>query len=269
MASDPPSRGVLAAFGAVEPPTPLGGGQGTAWRSGEIVFKPLDMTEAELAWQAEVLDSLACDGFRIARPVRAADGSLAVAGWCGSTALEGRHEERRWQEIVAIAKRFHAALASVPRPDFLDRRFDRWSTSDRVAWGELPAAEYAHVKHVPRLVAAMRPITAASQLIHGDLTGNVLFSDGLPPAVIDFVPYWRPTAYASAIVVADALVWEGADEGLVESVADTDAFPQYLLRALVFRAVTDRLFRLDEPPRPDDADPYLPAVELACRLAGG
>jgi hypothetical protein len=36
-----------------------------------------------------------------------------------------------------------------------------------------------------------------------------------------------------------------------------------------FRAVTGRLFRPDEPPRPDDADQYLPAVELTCRPAEG
>ena len=51
-------------------------------------------------------------------------------------------------------------------------------------------------------------------------------------------------------------------------VAHVDEFPQYLLRALIYRAVTDRLFRLDEPLRPDDDDPYLPAVELALHLAG-
>jgi len=102
----------------------------------------------------------------------------------------------------------------------------------------------------------------------GDLTGNVLFSDGLPPAVIDFSPYWRPIAFASAVVVADALVWEGADENLVEAVAHIERFDQFLLRALIYRAVTDRLFRQDQPIRPDAADPYLRAVELACRLAG-
>jgi hypothetical protein len=47
-------------------------------------------------------------------------------------------------------------------------------------------------------------------LIHGDLTGNVLFHDELPPAIIDFTPYWRPLEFQSAVVVADALVWEGA-----------------------------------------------------------
>jgi hypothetical protein len=45
-------------------------------------------------------------------------------------------------------------------------------------------------------------------------------------------------------------------------------FAQYLLRALVYRAITDRLFREHEPLRPDNADPYVTAVDLACRLAG-
>lgn len=103
---------------------------------------------------------------------------------------------------------------------------------------------------------------------HGDLTGNMLFAEHLPPAVIDFSPYWRPAPFGSAIVVADALVWEGADERVLDAVDHIEGFDQYLLRALIYRAVTDRLFREHEPIRPDDSDPYLPVVALACRLAG-
>ncbi len=267
MTSAPPDTRVLAAFGAREPVARLRGGQETAWRSGAIVLKPLDMPEVELAWQAEILSALVCDGFRVAQPLLATDGSLVVNGWTAWEALEGRHEDGRWGEIVAIGERLHAALLGVPRPGFLDERTDHWTVGDRVAWGELPAAEFAHVKHVPRLVAALRPVHAPAQIVHGDLTGNVLFAADLPPAVIDFVPYWRPAAYAAAIVAGDALVWEGADESLLASVAHIEDFPQYLLRALVFRAVTDRLARLDEPLRPDAEDPYLPAVDLACRIA--
>jgi uncharacterized protein (TIGR02569 family) len=108
---------------------------------------------------------------------------------------------------------------------------------------------------------------STKQLVHGDLTGNVLFADGLPPAVIDFSPFWRPTGYASAIVVADALVWEGADASLLDAVAHIEGFDQLLVRALIMRAVVDRLFREHDPVRPDDADEFIPAVELACQLA--
>jgi hypothetical protein len=95
----------------------------------------------------------------------------------------------------------------------------------------------------------------------------VLFDDRVPPAVIDFSPYWRPTAFASAVVVADALVGEGAGEDILDAVAHVEDFEQYLLRALIYRAATDRLCRFDELLRTDDAGPYLLAVELVCRLA--
>jgi uncharacterized protein (TIGR02569 family) len=262
----PPSP-VLRAFGVDGPSVPLAGGQESSWRADDVVLKPADLGDAELEWQAALFGPASCDGFRVARPLQARDGSFVVGGWCAWQAVSGRHEERRWPEIIAIGERFHAALVGVPRPDFLSRRTDPWAVGDRVAWGDLPADEFVHVKHLARLVSALRPVGEPSQLIHGDLTGNVLFDDQLPPAIIDLSPYWRPTHFASAIVVADALVWEAADESILGAVAHVEDFAQYLLRALIYRAVTDRLTRSQESIRPEDADPYLPVVELACRLA--
>lgn len=263
-----PPPAVLSAFGLSGAPGPLAGGQGSSWRADDVVLKPLDTSEEELAWLEGVLGAIRCDGFRVAPPLRARDGSHVVEGWTAWRAVEGRHEEGRWPEIIAVGERFHASLAGRERPAFIDRRTNPWAVGERMAWGELPAADFADVKHLPRLAAALRPVAATSQLVHTDLTGNILFDDRLPPAVIDVSASWRPIAYASAVVVADALVWEGADETILGAVAHVEQFEQYLLRALIFRAVVDRLFRPHEPPRPDDADPYLPAVELACRLAG-
>ena len=96
----------------------------------------------------------------------------------------------------------------------------------------------------------------------------MLFDDGLPPAILDLSPYYRPATFASAIVVADALTWEGADASLVDAFDADRAFAQHLLRALIYRIVTDRLFRLDEPLRLDGADPYAMPVDVAIRLAG-
>lgn len=61
-------------------------------------------------------------------------------------------------------------------------------------------------EHWARLTRLIRPVCGPSQLVHGDLSGNVLFAEGLAPAIIDFSPYWRPTSYADAIVVIDAAV---------------------------------------------------------------
>jgi uncharacterized protein (TIGR02569 family) len=264
-----PPPGVLAAFGVTGLVESLAGGQGTAWRAGDFVLKPLDfsMSVEELEWQGAVLDSLRPDGFRVSRLRRALDGSALVDGWCAWELVEGGHRERAWPEVIAVGERFHAALAGVPRPSFLDRRTDPWAIGDRVAWGELPAESFVHVKHVARLAAALRPVdTSQSQLVHGDLTGNVLFAEGLPPTVIDFSPYWRPVGFASAIVVGDALLWEGADVSLLAAVEHVDAFPQLLLRALIYRAVVDAIFRPDEL-RADEDDFFRGPVELACSLA--
>ena len=264
MAQHDPPPSVLAAFGASGDPVPLEGGQGSSWLAGEIVLKRLDMTEQELAWLAEVHRSIRCDGFRVSLPVRARNDELVVDGWCGWERVSGRHEDGRWPDIIAVGERFHAALAGIPRPGFIAARSHQWAIADRVAWGELPADRFEQVGHLPRLLAALRPVDAPSQLVHSDLTGNVLFAEGFPPAIIDLSLYWRPPAYASAIVVADALVWEGAGEELVEAIAHVEAWEQFLLRALIFRAVTDELFR-GQPGRREDDDPYGPAAEIAYR----
>jgi uncharacterized protein (TIGR02569 family) len=253
---------VCAAFGIDATPEPLAGGQGTSWWARQVVLKPLDGDPAPLEWQADVLPALVQDGFRVTWPLRAEDGRVVVEGWTASAFLAGRHEQRRWADIVAAGERFHRAVAHLPRPSFLDRDESPWGTGDRVAWGEEPADRFLDYPHVRRLVGALRPVEAPSQLIHGDLTGNVLFADGLPPAVIDWAVYWRPAGFGLAVVVGDALSWEGADETLLAAVAHVPEIDQLLLRALLYRIVTDAVFRSGNPG--DDA--FGPAVEIACRL---
>lgn len=264
-----PPPHVLAAFGLSGVSQPLAGGTGTSWRCGGAVLKPIEWSASleELEWQADVLSAVREDAFRVPRPLRAENGSVLVDGWYASTYVEGEHRERRWPEVIAVGERLHAALADVPRPSFLEGRTDHWATGDRVAWGELPADRFAHVKHLSRLVEALRSVDSPSQVVHGDLTGNVLFADGLLPAVIDFAPYWRPTGFAAAVVVGDALAWEGADESLLGAVDHIASFPQFLLRALIYRIVVDALFRDGAPVRTDADDCFLGPVELACRLA--
>jgi uncharacterized protein (TIGR02569 family) len=227
--AEPPSAHVLAAFG-VEAPSPLPGGRGRSWRAGELVLKPLDWLQEELAYQATVLAATRPAGFRVAAPL-----PQIVDGWTATPYLEGTHEPGRWREIIDTGRRLHTALAAFPRPDaLLGAREDPWATGDRVAWGEQA------YDGIDDLLATLRPVDEPAQLVHGDLTGNVLFHPTLPPAIIDFAPYWRPAEYASAIVVCDALCWEDAPGELADAVA-----PQLLLRAAIFRGVTSLEFGTD------------------------
>ncbi len=121
------------------------------------------------------------------------------------------------------------------------------------------------IDHVTLLAPLRRRVRARPQLVHSDLAGNVLLADGLPPTIIDFSPQWAPAGFRAAILVADALMWHGADASVLAAVQHVAEFPQLLLRSLIFRIAVDRLLRGDEP----EDDPFGPAVELACRLATG
>jgi hypothetical protein len=93
------------------------------------------------------------------------------------------------------------------------------------------------------VLARRRPVTIPAQVIHGDLTENVLFADGLPPAIIDVTPYYRPASFASAVVIGDAVRWHDADpEPLLEAMGDDLDFPQLFVRAVIYRLVTTLVF---------------------------
>ena len=89
------------------------------------------------------------------------------------------------------------------------------------------------------LLAARRPVAESPTVVHGDLTGNVLFADGLPPAVVDLTLYWRPVRYSVAVVAVDAVCFEAAPSSLLETIDPGDGSAQHLVRALVFRIATD------------------------------
>ena len=259
----PPPGDVLTAFGASEAPTRLMGGRGTAWRVGDLVIKPADMSEDLLAWQAVVLADVPPDIVRVARPTPSAGGWFVVDGWCASTFCVGHHAPRRWLDVIEAGRRLHAALRHVARPAILEARSDRWAVADRAAWGDASLARYRDAPHVVTLEQQLAPVRAPSQVIHGDLTGNVLFADPLPPAVIDLSIYWRPAAFATAIVVADALAWEGATVDEVEPVLREEQFGQLLARALLYRIIAD----VEADPGSIEASAaYRPAVDLAVRL---
>lgn len=237
----PPPPEVLRAYGVSGEPVHLPRGfRGRTWRVGDVGLKPVDLAPESLDWHGRLLERL--DGredFRVAPLLRTRTGEWSHDGWLAWRFEPGHHPERAWERIVATGELFHAALADEPRPAFLDGREDWWATGDRVAFGETGPEAYADVPLLEEVLPRLRPVTAPSALVHGDLTVNVLEHDHLPPLVIDFSPYWRPVGFAAAVVVVDALTWEDGPADLPHRVPQ--AGPDDLLRALAYRLVTHHL----------------------------
>jgi uncharacterized protein (TIGR02569 family) len=244
-------EGVLAAFGlAGVVPVRLAGGRGTAWRAGQLVLKPADSAR-EGQWHAEVYDAVAGPDFRVPSPVRAVTGDWVARGWTASHWVAGAAADwsglsPRWPGLVAVSRALHAALASVPVPAWWGTVENPWTIADQVAWGErdpdplLGPAAGELAGQLRLLLAALRPVDLPGQLIHADLAGNVLFADGMPPAVIDFSPLdRRPAGLPLAIAAVDALQWRQARPEVLDQLADEPELDQLLARALIYRQVTE------------------------------
>jgi hypothetical protein len=138
-------------------------------------------------------------------------------------------------DIIEAGRAFHRAVAHLPRPHCLDERSDPWAAADKAAWGEQTGPLHGAFTAVARrLREALEPL-GRSQLVHGDLTRNVLFTQHQPPAVIDLSPYWRPPEYAEGVVLADALCWHDASPSLLSGAGVSVAA---VARGLLFRLLT-------------------------------
>ncbi|MFJ4073767.1 hypothetical protein [Curtobacterium sp. NPDC089991] len=251
-----PGAEALRAFGvAGSTPVPLAGGRGLTWRAGGIVLRPHDGV-AVTDWRAGVLAELdhAAESehpaeFRTPRPVPTRDGSWRSGDWEAWEFVPGVADESRVEDVIRAGRAFHRAIADLERPAFLgtdpgtstgvtasSAATDPWARADQMAWGEEPLPSDPTLD---RLATAFRPVRAPSQLVHGDLLGNVLFADGQPPTIIDWPPYWRPAGFGTAIAAVDAVCWHGVPVGRLDALGDDEPeWRQLLVRALVFRIAT-------------------------------
>lgn len=228
-----PPESVLRAWN-VDEVHRLPGGQGEAFRSEHLMFKPAP-EPARSAWLADALETLAPDGeIRIVRSERSFGGAWVVDGWAAWQWLEGEPWAATLPELLDVSARFHAAVADLPWASAMVGH-DRWAVADRIAWGE---ADHVDLGSLQSLGDARRPIPLTCQLVHGDLAGNVLSHPGMRYAVIDISPYWRPRALADAIIVVDQAVCGPPDEPLVPDVLGPHG-RQLLIRAALFRALSD------------------------------
>lgn len=217
----------------------------------------------EPIWRAEVLELLEhTREFRTPRPIRARSGEWVVDGWEAWRWVPGAADETRVSDVIKAGEAFHRAIAGLERPEFIDTSDDPWARADRMAWEEeaLPSDPM-----LDRLAAEFRRVELPSQVIHGDLLGNVLFAHGEPATIIDWAPYWRPAGLGSAIAVVDAVCWHGVPiESIPELGQGVAEWEQLLVRALTFRMATLHLRSVWDPTL---AERHTPVVDAVVALA--
>ncbi|MCC5807814.1 MAG: hypothetical protein JJU00_15925 [Opitutales bacterium] len=262
-AMDQPLAEVQRAFGSKGVPVRLKGGEGRCFRVANCVFKPVENVTLH-EWSARLLERLQANGFRISRPMRSARDGFVYKGWAASSYEPGQHFDGNWTEKLKVGRLFHQAINALAL-DPIPARDDRWARSHDIVWGrgELPdGMDPVVLGAIDSIVSRFGESDCAEQIIHSDLCGNILFEKGLAPLIIDFSPAVGPLAYGEAILVADAIAWEGASTELIDSLPMTEFYRQMLYRAVAFRIVVAGLFFAKEIDRfRDEHRAFLPIIE--------
>jgi hypothetical protein len=246
-----PSRRALRAFGVLEASMRrVPGGAGHAWTDGRIVLKPVGCLP-EHDWVCEVYAGWSGqDAVRVPEPVEptlADHDTWSVDEWGAHVYVAGRDAElpRELAQVKEAGDAFHLELTHLPRPAFLDARDDPWAFGDRMAWQQVgPVGDPETLAVVDRLLGHLAPVIGPDQVIHGDLLPNVLLAEGLPPAVIDWPPYFRPAGTANAIAITDAVTFRAAPLALLDDWETGGDWDQLLIRALLYRLGTTGIFAL-------------------------
>ncbi|MGH3951673.1 MAG: TIGR02569 family protein [Pseudonocardiaceae bacterium] len=216
------------------------------WRSGVVVFRPV-IDKAEASWVATTLSRVSVPDVRIAMPARATDGRQIVGGWMAYRDPEGTPTTDPgrigFDDLMLTSVTLHQAVAGLDRPDFIGRRSDLEAQADRMAWGEQHADldETKGGRWFEVLAGSAKPVSLPDQIVHGNLYRSVRFAEDAPPTVLDFRPYFRPAEWGSALVAVDAIALGGADGLLLDGWAHLPAWPQMLLRAMLFRLAAHAL----------------------------
>ncbi|KAG9501519.1 hypothetical protein J7337_007208 [Fusarium musae] len=268
MSQAPPSK-VLGFFGAEGPLIHVPGGRGLCYRTSQgILLRPSDDDEESeyIATLCKSLLDLHPIGYRVPKPIPASEcpARYVYDAWTAWEYLEGRvTPQGNFDILMRACRAFHADIMrlAIERPSFLSMRQNRFTEADLVTWEEKKLEDVEKVNS--DVMATVQPILdqllklrqpfrqeAKNQLIHGDLTGNVLFDTDTNsrPAIIDITLYWRPAEYAEAIIVADGLIWLNEDQKLVEMFGTDHTRVQLLVRALYWRCLCFAI------------DPFLPFV---------
>lgn len=246
-----PSPEILRAFQCEGSLERLAGGEGRSFKIGKHVLKPVDDV-AQHEWSCSIISQLDSPAFRTSKPIRSQSGTYVHKGWSASRYEPGSHLKGNWRQKIEVGLEFHAQINRLPWSG-LPQSNDWWTHAHDIVWGrrQLPINLHPQIKqHVLDLLGCLRDIPYTDALIHADLCGNILFSENSPPLVIDFSPAIAPIEYAQAIIVADAIPWEGAPLKLIEELPQTITRNQMLLRAICFRVIVKALSK------PTDIDQF-------------
>ena len=234
----------LREFNLTGAPVPLPGGSASVYRSGDWVLKKIRATSLEnqrspelAAWIAAFSETCQQDGFRLPAQRKTRRGDwITEDGWIATHFLPGRTAEAAdIPACIDAIQAMHHSLRSIPAHEAMRANPTAWGFAQAHCWGEKPVRLQTELSGLVNELYRLRQSvqTAPFQLIHGDLNpGNILIDPMLPPAFLDFSPFWGPPEFALAIF-ANFIGPRRGDRSVLRFFEEIPDFDQLLIRASV------------------------------------
>jgi hypothetical protein len=221
----------------------LPGGSVETFRVQNVVFKPIEETSLEnnhslalAGWIAEFSSTLPQNGFRIPKGVPTIDGKWITEDcWTGWTFVEGAHATKEdIPQCIEAINAFHKTLKDISKNPLMDDNRTAWGKANEMCLGDKPESVNPLLQpYIDKLYELRKPVETENQLIHGDLNPeNILIAPNLPPAFIDFSPFWGPPELALAIF-ANFIGPRKRDASVLDHFKDQPNFDQMLIRAAI------------------------------------
>ncbi|TMU83548.1 hypothetical protein FGG79_19140 [Bacillus sp. BHET2] len=223
---------------------PLLGGQNTSVRVNDAVLKPVEEV-LHYEWLLTIIERFNPQGYRLSKPVRSNKGTFVSGGWICTQFECGEEENGRIKEKLQVARLFHHDLSNINVKDMVQVD-NRWAKAHRIAWQteeiskELPNKTRKIINDLLLKVSLNEHYKV--QIVHADLSGNILFEEVLPPLVIDFSPTVAPVEYAEAILVCDCIAWQGSKVSEIDVLSNNEFYKEMIIRAVVFRLAVEAIF---------------------------
>jgi uncharacterized protein (TIGR02569 family) len=223
---------------------PLSGGQNTSLLVGNAVLKPVDDRQHS-EWLLNVIHQINPQGYRLSKPIRNIQGTFVSKGWACTHFEMGQDTKGRIEEKLLVSRLFHRDLSTINSRGF-PHADNPWSKGHRIAWQiddlptELPYEIKESIHNLLRRVSLKEQYKV--QIVHSDLSGNILFDSFLNPLIIDFSPVIAPVEYAEAILVCDCIAWQGSEVSEIELLPSNERYKEMIIRAIIFRLAVSAFF---------------------------